>query len=49
MSEQTTSAADQAKLDKITKPTKTTKPELPANVIETVLADGTVILNAVAL
>ena len=42
-------AAEQAKLDKLVKPTKTTKAEVPANVIVSELAHGSVLFNALAI
>ena len=43
-----TAAATEAKLEKVTKPNRTAKPELPANVVRTELAHGTVLFNALA-
>ncbi|WP_408953181.1 hypothetical protein [Lysobacter sp. Hz 25] len=48
MTDKTESTPD-AKLETLVKPTKTAKSELPANVIKTELAHGTVLLNAVAI
>lgn len=44
-----TAAAEQAKLDKLVKPTKTSKAEVPANVVVSELAHGSVLFNALAI
>ncbi|MGO1069491.1 hypothetical protein [Lysobacter sp. CA199] len=48
MTDKTESTTD-AKLEALVKPTKTAKAELPANVVKTELAHGTVLLNATAV
>ncbi len=49
MADPKTTTEQNEKVEKLVKPTKTTNPELPANVVVTTLDNGTVIYNAVAL